>query len=189
MKTKILVILLVIAGIGALIFYWPSNKGKGTKNKAAINNSSVEGDPPDPKFSNGLTYQNSDYGFSFSRFEGTEVKKNTQSNGFSIDGFSILGEDGSESSVWVYKTDCSSQCFQNEIIEWSPKTKIEGHDVKINGNTGFEINFDDNGKIKRRIFLTNGKGLVVYFEFSGLLSSSEALSAENQKILDSFMFT
>lgn len=133
------------------------------------------------------TYESKDYGFSFSYPRDFQVGKNPEERG--MDGFLISGPGNEDLSLYIYKTACLDKCFQNEIVEWWPKLKIDGKDININGIKGYEINLygdgENSGQIVREIYLTKN-GLVVYFEIQHLPAASANISESQQKIINSF---
>lgn len=136
-------------------------------------------------------YKNTDYNFSFSYPRDFEVTRHTESNGSSVDGFLITGHDNFTLPVWVYKTACLNKCFTSEIIDWQPKNKLNGKEIIVNDIKGYELNLDGNpdnkGPVLRQIYLAKN-GMVIYFEYPFLKSSTEPLSQIKQQILDSFQF-
>ena len=159
-------------------------------NQSSKSSSSSPQQTPTPTVPQGWeVYKNDQYRFSLAHPPQTEVIKHMEGNPMSIDGFFITGF---ERSLWVYKTDCDETCFQNEIIDWWPKTKLDGQPITINGNQGYVINFDSNadgdGPVRKEVYLRSDQGTVVFFVFPYLKSVNEPLHENQQKILDSFTF-
>jgi hypothetical protein len=134
-------------------------------------------------------YKNEEYGFSLAHPPGTEVSRHMLGNPMSIDGFLIYKEDEFDLSVWVYSKDCDEACFQDELVNWWPKARLEGKELTINGNEAFEIYIDDLGKIEKEIYITNSRGLVIYFVFEDLASVDETLPKDQQAVINSLQFS
>jgi hypothetical protein len=134
-------------------------------------------------------YKNEEYGFSLAHPPGTEVTRHMLGNPMSIDGFLIYKEYAFDLSVWVYKKDCDEACFQDELVNWWPKTRLEGQELSINGNRAFEIYFDEYGAVRKEVYITNGQGLVIFFIFENLASINEALPEDQQALVNSIQFS
>lgn len=133
-------------------------------------------------------YKNEEYGFSLAHPPGTEVNRHMLGNPMSIDGFLIYKEDEFDLSVWVYKKDCDETCFQDELVNWWPKTRLEGQELTINSNKAFEIYFDEYGTVRKEIYITDSQGLVIYFVFEDLASVDETIPENQQSLVNSVQF-
>ncbi len=134
-------------------------------------------------------YENSQYGFSLAHPPEAEVARHMLGNGNSVDGFLIHDGAELEQSVWIYKTDCSEDCFQKEIVEWWPKTRLNGKEVAVSGIKAYEIFFDEgDGKVRREVYFRGNNDTVVYFVFSDLDSQKDKLPQDQEKMLNSFRF-
>lgn len=134
-------------------------------------------------------YENSEYGFSLAHPPETEVSQHMLGRQPSVDGFLIFKEGEFDLSVWVYSDSCDETCFQNELVDWWPKTKLKGQELTINGHRAMAIDFDEVGMVRREIYLTNSRGLVIYFVFEGLTSVDEPLPEDYQAVVNSVQFS
>ncbi|MFH1559400.1 MAG: hypothetical protein ABIC19_02665 [Patescibacteria group bacterium] len=128
--------------------------------------------------------------FSFQYPPGTQIKSPE------LNAYTITDDKDFMLSLSVYKNNCSGQCFDQELVQWWPKTKLSSNQLTINGYDALEIFFDDaagssseNNTIRKQVYLKSDENLVIYFEFSGLRSTSSPLPGNFQKIIDSFKFT
>ncbi|MBM3255972.1 MAG: hypothetical protein FJZ04_00675 [Candidatus Moranbacteria bacterium] len=133
-------------------------------------------------------FESKEYYFSFAHPPGTKVNRHALGNGMSTDGYLISGKDNFEQSVWVYRRGCDARCFDKDIVRWHPKTKLKSEAETINGLPAHVIYFDENGKVKKQVYLRSDLGAVVYFEFTGLDSAESSIGEARQKILESFRF-
>lgn len=131
------------------------------------------------------------YGFSFSYPPQTTIEKQKPQKSIAINSYQITTPQNQTLLLNVYKTNCNNECFEKEIINWWPKTKLEGKEITINGIKGYQIDFDEQQtqSVRREIYLLNQKGLVIYFVISNLDSPSSSIPKTQQQIINSFRFS
>jgi len=127
------------------------------------------------------------YNFSFEFPPGTDSQHNAGINGKYI-GYTISG-DGFEQKLYLFRDNCDDACFEHELVDWWPKTKLEAREITINNNRALEIYFDDQGKVRKEVYIKSKSGVVLYFVFDGLSSIDDKISPDRQRIVESLEFT
>lgn len=192
----ILAAALIVAVGMAIQFTLNSNLPQPSPQKQNSNTANVATDQPARNGNKNKTvneqgwpiFESKEYYFSFAHPPGTKVNRHMLGNGMSVDGYLISGKNNFEQSVWVYRRGCDAKCFDKDIVRWYPKTKLKSEETTINGLPAHVIYFDENGKVRKQVYLRSETGTVVYFEFTNLDSPETPIGEERQKILESFRF-
>ena len=177
---NLIFIILAAVFLVVLIFGLKGYKGKEEVSQGAAKR-------PGTSTVNWVRQYDDTYNFSFEFPLGTDSQHNAGVNGKYI-GYTISG-DGFEQKLYLFRDDCDDTCFEHELVDWWPKTKLEAREITINDNRALEIYFDEQGRVRKEVYIKSKSGVVIYFVFDGLSSIDDKISPDKQRILESLEFT